>query len=306
MDQLAAMRAFVRVVEAGNFTRASDSLAMPKATVTKLIQGLEQHLRTKLLNRTTRRVLVTADGALYYERAIRLLAEIDELDSSMATAHALPSGKLRVEMSGALANLIVVPALCDFHNRYPDIQIDLGVSDRQIDILGENVDCAIRVGEITDQSLIARRISEMSLVTCAAQSYLERHGMPRHPRDLENDHYVVSYFRTENGRQIPFVFQRDGERIELNGRCRVSMNEATTYLAAAKAGMGVAQAPSFMVEEAFRDGTLRPVLSDWSRDPMPVYVVFPPNRHLSNKLRVFVDWIADLFANSRISGQPPG
>ncbi|WP_309085613.1 LysR family transcriptional regulator [Chelativorans sp.] len=303
MDQLAAMRTFVRVVETGSFSRASDSLAIPKATVTKLIQSLEAHLRTKLLNRTTRRVLVTPDGALYYERAIRLLSEIDELDSSMSSSQSLPKGKIRVEISGALANLILIPALCDFHDRYPDIQIDLGISDRPVDILGENVDCAIRGGELTDPSLIARRISAMSLVTCAAPSYLARFGVPQHPLDLERDHYTVSFSRAQTGRQQPFLFKRGDEEVEVNGRYFVAANEAVTYITAAQAGMGVVQAPLFMVKDAFAAGTLQPVLTDWLRDPMPLFVVYPPNRHLSNKLRVFVDWAANLFANSGIDGQ---
>lgn len=304
MDQLAAMRAFVRVVEAGNFTRASDSLAMPKATVTKLIQSLEAHLRTKLLNRTTRRVLVTPEGALYYERALRLLADLEELDGSMASSQALPRGRLRIEMSGALASMILVPALCDFCQRYPDIQIDLGVSDREIDILAENVDCAIRVGEISNPSLIARRIAQLNVVTCAAPAYIERFGEPSHPLDLEKDHYVVSYFRAESGRQFPLTFNRGSERIEVNGRYIVSVNESLTYVAAAKAGMGVVQAASFLVEQAFREGNLVPVLPGWNREPMPIHVVFPPNRHLSNKLRVFVDWVAALFADSGIDRRP--
>lgn len=304
MDQLAAMRAFVRVVETGTFTRAADTLSMPKATVTKLIQGLEAHLRTKLLNRTTRRVLVTTDGALYYERSRRLIADLDELDGSMASSQALPRGKLRIEMSGALASMILVPALCRFHESYPDIQIDLGVSDREIDILAENVDCAIRVGELSDQSLIARRIAEMSVSTCAAPFYLEKFGEPRDPRDLEDGHRVVSYFRPPNGRQIPFVFHSDaGERIEVTGRCVVSVDEGMTYVSAARAGLGIVQAPTFMVREAVAKGELRPVLRDWHRKPLPVHVVYPPNRHLGNKLRVFVDWAANLFAASDI-GRP--
>jgi DNA-binding transcriptional LysR family regulator len=300
MDQLAAMRAFVRVVEAGNFTRASDSLSTPKATVTKLIQSLEAHLRTKLLNRTTRRVLVTPDGALYYERAIRLLADIDELDGSMASSQTLPQGKLRVEMSGALASMIVVPALCSFHETYPDIRIDLGVSDRQIDILAENVDCTVRVGELSDQSLIARRISAMRMITCAAPPYLKKFGEPVHPYDLEDGHHVVSYFRPHNGQQIPFVFCRDDERIEIAGNCIVSVDEAMTYVSAVKAGLGLVQAPLFMVRDAIKTGVLHPVLTEWDRDPLPIHVIYPPNRHLSNKLRVFVDWTANLFANSGI------
>lgn len=300
MDQLQAMRAFVRVVEVGTFTRASDSLAIPKATVTKLIQGLEAHLRTKLLNRTTRRVIVTPDGALYYDRAVRLLADIDELDGSMASSQELPRGKLRVEMSGALASRVLVPALCRFNELYPDIHIDLGVSDRQIDILAENVDCAIRVGEITDQSLIARRIAHMAVVTCAAPFYLEKFGEPSHPRDLENGHHVISYFRPPSGRQVPFVFSRDDETIEVTGHCIVSVDEGTTYIAAAHAGLGIVQAPVFMVREAMAEGKLRAILQGWPRDPLPIHVVYPPNRHVGNKLRVFVDWAANLFAQANL------
>jgi DNA-binding transcriptional LysR family regulator len=223
MDQLTAMRAFLRVVETGNFTRASASLNMPKATVTNLIQGLEAHLRTKLLNRTTRRVLVTPDGALYYERAARLLSDLDELDGSLSTAQSLPKGRLRVETASAFANLVIIPALPEFHKKYPDIQIDLGVSDRTIDYLAENVDCAIRAGTLTDQSLIARRITEMKFVACASRDFLERHPVPQHPSDLEKNCYVVGYFLPKTGQQMPFHFRRGqrGDRGEwtLYGGC---------------------------------------------------------------------------------------
>ncbi|RCS23215.1 LysR family transcriptional regulator [Phyllobacterium salinisoli] len=304
MDQLAAMRAFIRVVEAGNFSRASESLGMPKATVTKLIQSLEGHLRTKLLNRTTRRVLVTHDGALYYDRALRLIADLEELDSGLADAQGLPQGRVRVEMSGALANLVLIPNLWDFKARHPGIRLDLGVSDRPVDILAENVDCAIRIGEITDQSLIARRIAQLHFVTCAAPSYLKKFGEPQHPRELEPDHYVVGYFRAQTGQQLPLEFQREGEeRLEVFGRYIVAANEAITYVAAAEAGMGIIQAPQLMTRKPFAEGTLQPILTDWKRESMPIFVVFPPNRHLSSKVRAFVDWAADLFARSGIDGR---
>ncbi|WP_420959960.1 LysR family transcriptional regulator [Brucella sp. IR073] len=296
MDQLAAMRAFIRVVEAGNFSRASESLGMPKATVTKLIQSLESHLRTKLLNRTTRRVLVTHDGALYYDRALRLLADLEELDSSMADAQGTPQGRVRVEMSGALANLVLIPNLWDFKTRHPGIRLDLGVSDRPVDILAENVDCAIRIGEITDQSLIARRIAQLHFITCVAPSYLKKFGEPQHPREIEPDHYVVGYFRAQTGQQLPLEFTREGEEdMEVFGRYLIATNEAITYLAAAEAGMGIVQIPRLMTETPFRDGTLQPILTEWNREPLPVFVVFPPNRHLSSKVRAFVDWAAELF-----------
>ena len=153
MDKFSAMQAYVRVVEAGTFTKAADSMGLPKPTVTRLIQTLEAHLQTKLLNRTTRRVTVTADGAAYYERALRILSEMDELESSMSRAKTNPRGRLRIDVAASVGELLLIPALPDFHARYPEIQIDLGVSDRPVDLIGENVDCVLRGGVITDQNL---------------------------------------------------------------------------------------------------------------------------------------------------------
>jgi LysR family transcriptional regulator for bpeEF and oprC len=303
-DQLAAMRAFARVVEAGNFTRAANSLGMPKPTVTKLIQTLEAHLRTKLLNRTTRRVLVTPDGAAYYERANRLLAELDELDGSMTLSQSSPKGRLRIDVSASLAMLVIIPALPAFHARYPDIQIDLGASDRAVDLVGENVDCVVRGGALVDQSLVARRIGEMNFITCAAPAYLDRHGVPRHPSDLRDKHHAVAYFNPGSGRFHRFDFTRNGERVEIDARYIVAVNEANAYVAAGLAGLGVMQAPSFMVHDHLKTGALLPVLPGWTSEPAPLHVVYPPNRHLSNKLRVFVDWVADLFARDALMRRP--
>src|SRR6188508_3328723 len=176
MDQIQGMRIFVRVVEAGTFTRAADSLALPKGTVTKQIQALESRLRVKLLNRTTRRVTVTPDGAAYYERTARLLNDLDDIEASMANAQANPSGRLRVDVGSSVARLIIIPALPDFYRRFPDIQLDLGVSDRPVDLVTDNVDCVIRGGELTEQSLVARRIANMPLVAVATPAYLAEHG----------------------------------------------------------------------------------------------------------------------------------
>jgi DNA-binding transcriptional LysR family regulator len=301
MDQLSAMRVFIRVVETGNFTRAADMLAMPKATVTNLIQGLEAHLRTKLLNRTTRRVMVTTDGALYYERAAQIISELEELDGSLSNSQSLPTGRLRVEMAGAFADPIIVPALCDFYQRYPDIRIDLGVSDRPVDYLAENVDCALRAGTPADQSLIARRVSEVTMVTCAAPLYIEKFGVPQRPEELETDHYSVSYFRAQTNRTLPFEFRKDNETLEINPRYIVAVNDSRTYITAALTGLGVVQAPLFMIREALAKGDLVRVLPEWTRDPLPLYVVYPPNRHLSNKVRVFVDWLVKLLAEAKLN-----
>jgi DNA-binding transcriptional LysR family regulator len=299
MDQLAAMRAFVRVVEAGTFTRAAASLGQPKPTITKLIQSLEGHVRTKLLHRTTRRVTVTPDGAAYYERVLGLLADLDELDGNMSQSQSSPKGRLRVDVGTSLALLVIIPALPDFHARYPDIQIDLGVTDRPVDLVGENVDCVVRGGTLSDQSLIARRIAELPFVTCAAPAYLERHGEPADPASIEQGHYVVSYMHPRTGRSMSFEFLRGEETVAVRGRYIVAVNDSMAYVAAALAGLGIIQVPTFMVHDHFGSGALRPILSDWAIDPLPLHVVYAPNRHLSNRLRVFVDWIAALFAGDR-------
>lgn len=309
MDQFAAMRAFVGVVEAGTFTRAADLLEVPKPTLTKQVQSLEQHLRTKLLNRTTRRVTVTADGAAYYERALAILNDLEELDGSMTLSQASPRGRLRIDISASLAMLVLIPALPDFFALYPDIQIDLGVTDRSVDLVGENVDCVIRGGDLVDPSLIARRIGEMHVITCAAPSYIARHGVPLHPDDLERGFPVLRYFNARTGRHIPLEFIRDGVTLEPPGRYILAVNDGNAYISAGLAGLGLLQVPTFMAQTHIGTGALVPVLCGWQSDPVPLYVVFPPNRHLSARLRVFVDWVAELFAGhdliQRRSTLPP-
>lgn len=299
MDKFAAMQAFVRVVEAGTFTKAADRLALPKATVTRLVQSLESHLQTQLLNRTTRRVNVTPDGAAYFEQALRLLGEVDELESSMTHAKARPRGRLRIDVGAAVGQWLLIPALPDFHARYPEIQIDLGVSDRPVDLVGEHVDCVLRGGEISDQSLVARRIGEFHTLLCASPAYLRRHGAPQHPRDLEDgDHRVVRYLSHRNGRPYPLIFRKGAEAFEVNGRYTVAVNDSNANLTAGLAGLGLVRTATFMAQPHFASGALLPVLLDWCSETIPLFVVYPPNRHLSTKLRVFVDWVAELFARS--------
>lgn len=295
MDQIQAMRIFVRVVEAGTFTRAADSLSLPKATVTKHVQALEGRLRVKLLNRTTRRVTVTADGAAYYDRTVRLLTELDDIEASMTNARANPRGRLRVDVGTSVAQLIIIPHLADFQARYPDIQVDLGVSDRIVDLIGDNVDCVIRGGELTDQSLVARRIGNVEFITAAAPSYLERNGTPTHPLEIEEKHASLLYFSPHTGRHYPLEFRKDAESIDITGPYQVSVNEANAYASALIAGLGIGQVTSFMAQPHLDSGALVQLLPEWKQPLLPIYVVYPPNRHLSAKVRAFVDWAADLF-----------
>ncbi len=297
MDRFDALQAFVRVVEAGSFTKAAQTLNISKTTVTQLVQQLEARLRVKLLNRTTRQVKVTADGAAYYERVARLLADLEDADTSLSVASAAPRGRLRVDVPTPIARIILMPALPAFHARYPDIQLDMGVSDRMVDLIGDNVDCVLRGGKLTDSSLIARRVGELRLGVYATAGYLQRAGTPAHPRELEAAHHrIVGFLRTQRGQVAPLPMRRDGEEITVQGRYVVAVDDGNAYLAAGLSGIGVLWLPHYMAAEHVMRGELTPLFEDWHLDPMPLFVVYPPNRHVSAKLRVFIDWVADLMA----------
>ena len=296
MDRIQAMQVFARVVESGSFTRAAESLDLPKGSVTKLVQQLEARLQVRLLNRTTRRVTVTADGAAYYERTSRLLNDLDDIEASMSNAQANPSGRIRVDVGTSVARVLVIPALGDFYRRYPEIQLDLGVTDRPVDLISDNVDCVIRGGELLEQSLVARRVGNMRLVTVASPGYLRQNGVPKEPADLERSHTTVNYFSSRTGRPFPHEFVRDGESLEIWGRYKLALNEANAHMAAVLAGLGVSQVALFGAAEHLDRGELVQVLPEWTRPPIPLHVVYPPNRHLSAKVRAFVEWAADLFA----------
>ncbi|BBP83169.1 LysR family transcriptional regulator [Pseudomonas tohonis] len=297
MDRFDAMQAFARVVEAGSFTRAADTLHMSKTSVTQLVQQLEARLRVKLLNRTTRRVALTADGAAYYERVVRLLADLDDAETSLSSASASPRGRLRVDVPSPLASMILVPALPEFHARHPDIQIDMGVSDRIVDVIGENVDCVVRGGELSDQSLVARRVGDLRLGVYAAPEYLQRLGTPTHPRELEDSpHRIVGFLWARTGKPVPYAMRKGDEEIRVNGRYVLAVDDGNAYLAAGLAGLGVLWLPEYMARPSRASGALVPLMEDWTLDPMPIYLAFPPNRHISAKLRVFIDWVAELMA----------
>ncbi len=297
MDRFDAMQAFARVVEAGSFTKAAQTLHMSKTTVTQLVQQLEARLRVKLLHRTTRQVKVTAEGTLYYERVVRLLADLEDADTRLASVTASPKGRLRVDVPAPLARLILVPALPAFHARHPEIQLDLGVSDRVVDVIGDNVDCVLRGGELTDSSLVARRVGDLRLGVYASPAYLARAGTPAHPRELEDSHHrIVGFLRSRSGTLAPIALSRAGEQLAPRGRHVVALDDGNAYAAAGVAGMGVLWLPRYMAQAHLDSGELVPLFEDWEVASMPLYLVFPPNRHLSAKLRVFIDWVDELMA----------
>ncbi len=294
MDRLQAMEVFVRVVDTGAFTRAAEVLHLPKATVTTLVQNLESHLGVKLLNRTTRHVSVTPDGAAYYERCTRILAEIEDTESALAHAKSSPSGRLRVDVPATFGRRVLVPALPEFFARHPDIRLELGCSDRPVDLIEEGVDCVVRGGDQPDSTLVARRVGLVEFITCATPEYLARHGVPQHPRELAR-HRCVNYFSAKTGRIAEWDFARDGERFEFRLEGSVALNDGEAYLEAGLAGLGIMQSAAVMVTDALASGRLMRVLADWHTDPLPVWIMYPQNRHLSAKVRAFVEWVADLF-----------
>lgn len=296
MDRLNAMRAFVRVVETGSFTKAAETLHMSKTSVTQQVQYLEARLRVKLLNRTTRKVNVTAAGSTYYERVVKLLADLDDAETGLSDASARPRGRLRVDVPSPLARLILIPALPGFRAQYPDIQLELGVSDRKVDLIEDGVDCVVRGGEITEASLVARRVGELPIGVYAAPSYLECAGAPVHPQDLATPaHYTVGFTWT-TASFFPAVMRRDGEVVKTQGRHAVAVDDGNAYLAAGLAGLGVLWLPDYMARDHVTRGELVRLFDGWDMDPIPLYVAFPSNRYVSKRLRVFIDWVADLMA----------
>ena len=294
MDKLHAMRVFVRVVEANSFSKAADTLGLPRASVTTTIQNLEASLGVRLLQRTTRKLSLTLDGAAYLEGATRILSEIDEIESTFTSARKTPRGRLRVDMPGSIGRLVIIPSIHEFHAKYPDIDLMLGLSDRPIDLVQEGVDCVIRVGVLSDSTLVARRIGAMQQVTCASPAYLAEHGEPETLDDLDR-HVAVNYFGNRTGRNFELCFLRDGVEVEIAMKGVVSVNDADAYVTCGLEGLGILQPARFMVLPHLRGGELREILREWRPPRVPISAVYPHNRHLSPKVRVFVDWVAELF-----------
>jgi LysR family transcriptional regulator for bpeEF and oprC len=294
MDRFQAMQVFTRVVETNSFTRAADTLNMPRASITTIIQNLERFLSVRLLQRTTRKLNLTPDGAAYYERCIRILADIEETESSFFEGGKRPKGKLRVDMPGSIGRLIVLPSLCEFRDRYPDIELMIGMGDKPVDLIQEGVDAVVRVGTLSDSSLVARRVGVFQGVTCASPSYLERYGAPTELADLQR-HMAVHYFSSRTGRVLDMDFMVDGQAVEIKVPSMVAINDADAYLQCGVKGAGLIQPARFMALPYLRTGALVELLPQWKPQPMPISVVYPHNRHLSSKVRAFVDWIAELF-----------
>ena len=299
MDRLEAMRLFTRIVELGSFTAASDDLDLPRATVTHAIKRLEARLGAQLLQRTTRRVRATGDGETYYRHCLRLLADVDEVETDFREARVQPKGHLRVDLPVSLARLLVIPALRDFFARYPQIQLDIGTGDRFVDLVREGVDCVLRIGEPGDSGMVGRRVAMLQQVTVASAAYVRRHGLPDSLAALQHGHLAVNWVSPTSRRTEPleFVVERKRRQIALPG-C-VSVSGVDAYLGCCEAGLGIAQVPRYRIVDALDSGRLREILPALPPPSLPMTILYPQQRQMPARLRVFVDWLVELTAGQR-------
>lgn len=292
MDRLRTLAIFQRVSESRSFTQAAASLNLPRSTVTQAIQRLEQQMQTQLLVRTTRQVSLTNEGELFLSKARQLLAEWDELES-LFNPQQEASGPLRVDLPSRLARLVVIPALADFHRRYPEIELHLSITDKPIDLIKEGVDAVLRAGELQDSTLIAKRLGKMPQITVASPEYLERFGTPSHPDDLA-EHRMIGFALPSNGRIEPLEFYLNGSYQQHSLAHPLVTNGADAYMAAALAGFGLVQAPRYDVEHQLASGELVEVLAEYPPESLPLAVLYPWTRHHSRRVKYFIDWLAEL------------
>ncbi|MFT4436551.1 LysR family transcriptional regulator [Caballeronia sp. 15715] len=294
MDRFQAMKMFTRVVETNSFSKAADSMDLPHASATMIIQKLEAHLHVRLLQRTTRRLSLTPEGAEYYERCVRILAEVDETEGSLTNSRRGPCGRLRVDMPGSIGRLVIMPRIEDFRKNFPNIDLMVSFGDRNVDLIQEGVDCAIRVGVLEDSSLVARRLASLPTVTAASASYVEQYGEPENLDDLMQ-HVAVHYFSSGTGRVRHMNFIVDGKAVEVKVPGTIAVSDAEAYVTCGRKGVGLIQSAQFIVQSALESADMLRILPQFGTPPMVVSVVYPHNRHLAPKVRVFVEWAASIF-----------
>jgi len=288
-DRIEAMRAFCRIVELGSFTRAADAMTVAKTTLSGQIQALERQLGVKLLHRTTRRVTPTTDGTAYFERVRALLEDMDELEASVSLTRTVARGKVRVDMPSPVGRFLVIPALPGFVADYPDIQLDIGCSERVVDLVQEGIDCAIRGGVVTDPDLVCRPIGQMRFVLCASPAYLSGRPPVHVPADLAAHRYLAFVFPA-TGQQKSVVLSRGEHRVPIEQAPAMRFNSGGAYLAAAEAGLGFVGVPLCEADPLLGAGKLVRLLPGWEMASMPMSLVYPNARRLPARVRAFTDW----------------
>ena len=294
MDRFDAMQLFTRIVELGSFTQAAAVLDIPRATATHAIKQLEARLQVRLLERTTRQVRTTVDGQAFYERCRHLLSDLEDAESSLAQLAVNPRGRLRIDIHGAPANELLLPRIGEFHARYAHIELAIGSGDRLVDLVREGVDCVVRAGEPRDSSLVTRRLALVPQVTCASPAYLAAHGTPLTPADLAQ-HIGVNFFSASRPDLFPYLFEVDGKLEEHTLKGWISVNSADSYKICAEQGCGIIQVPRYGIERQLREGTLVEILTHTRCPSMAHSVLYPHHRQLSPRVRVFIDWVTQLY-----------
>lgn len=290
MELLHSMELFTKVVEVGSFTKAADTLQVSRPQVTLAIKDLENAVGARLLHRTTRKVTLTAEGEAFYERAKEILVSVADATSMFGRLGDPVRGRLRIDLPSVFGQLPFLMALATFSEKYPEVEIALGVSDRLIDLVAEGVDCALRIGGLANSSLIGRPVGFVEMVSCAAPCYLEKFGEPTDIEDLVH-HRIVQFLSGGSRRALPWSFLVDGQEHAYSGKGSLSVNEANAYVQAAVAGFGLIQAPGFMVERQLEDGSLVQVLERFRPNPMPVSLVYPSRSHVAPQVAAFADWL---------------
>jgi DNA-binding transcriptional LysR family regulator len=297
MDRLDAMRLFTRVVDRCSFTEAAHDLGIPRSTATQVVQQLEARLGVRLLQRTTRTVRPTLDGEAYYRRCLAILDDIE--DAEGAFRGAAPKGMLRVEVQGTIARHFLLPGLPEFFDRFPEIELSMSESDRWVDVVREGVDCVLRYGALPDSDLVARHVTTLERITCAAPAYLERYGCPQTPDDLAH-HRAVGIRLVTTGALTPFEFvQADGSKKQSAIRAPFSVTGTETFRSAVLLGLGLAQMPVFHIERDLAEGRLARILADYPAPSAPVSLLYPRSRQLSPRVRLFIDWVVQRYASMR-------
>jgi DNA-binding transcriptional LysR family regulator len=292
MDKLSSLRAFAKVVEHGSFSEAARSLRLSRSAVSKAVMELEQELGVQLLNRTTRSAAPTENGRAYYERAVAILAELEEADLAVSHLQAEPRGLLRINAPMSFGTLHLGPALAAFMARYPELHIQLALSDEQIDAVQEGFDITLRIAELASSSLIARRLIGMPRAFCASPAYLARRGTPQHPRELK-DHDCLTYGFLATRNQWKIIGP-DGEHW-VSVPWKLCANNAEVLKQAALNGRGIALLPTFIAGAELTSGALMPVLEAYHAPEIALYAIYPPTRHLSSKVRLFIDFLVERF-----------
>ncbi|AIR64402.1 LysR family transcriptional regulator [Cedecea neteri] len=293
MDKIHAMQLFVRVAELESFTRAADTLGLPKGSVSRQVQALETSLGTRLLHRTTRRVQLTQDGMVYYERCRDLLTNLDELDGLFQTDPASVSGRIRVDMPVTLARGLIIPKLPGFLQQYPGIELELSSSDRMVDVVREGFDCVVRVGQLKDSGLVARPLGKFTMINCASPDYLSRFGYPESLDDLAS-HALVHYAQNLGTRPQGFEVWLDKTTQWVKTGGLITVNSTETYQAACVAGLGIIQVPRVGVKTQLKEGTLVEILPQYRAEPMPISLLYPHRRNLSRRVHLFMEWLTDV------------